>query len=130
MTKDSKETKDLMSSGDWLEEYNGELAIDAYQTNDSIIIKAPIAGVRPEDLEIAITDEMVTVKGQRKEETTETSKDYFCQECYWGGFTRSYALPVAVDSDKAEANLKNGILTIIIPKYEKTKTRTIKVKVE
>ena len=115
---------------DWLEEYEGQLAIDAYQTTDNVIIKAPIAGVSPEDLEISITDEVVSVKGERKDEGVVDKDSYFCQECYWGSFSRSYILPVAVDASKADASLKNGILTISIPKQEKTKTRVLKVKTD
>lgn len=126
----NKETKDLANADDWMDEYGGQLAIDAYQTNDSLIVKAPIAGVNHEGLDISITNEMITIKGQRKEEQEIVREDYFCQECYWGGFSRSYMLPIAVDADKAEASLKNGILTIKIPKLEKTKTRTVKVKIE
>jgi HSP20 family protein len=112
---------------DWLEEYEGQLAIDAYQTQDNVVIKAPIAGVSSENLEISITDEVVTIKGERKDEEIVSKDGYFCQECYWGAFSRSYILPVAVDANKAEASLKNGILTIVIPKQEKTKTRILKV---
>lgn len=126
----AKDQKDITNESDWLEEYEGQLAIDAYQTNDTVIIKAPIAGVRPEDLEISITDEMVSVRGERRESTEIQKESYFCQECYWGSFSRSYLLPVAVDSEKADAQLKNGILTIIIPKLEKTKTRILKVKAD
>lgn len=125
-----KETKDLSGREDWLEEYEGELAIDAYQTGDSVIVKAPIAGVNPEDLDISITNEVVTVKGKREEEREISRQDYFCQECYWGGFARSYVLPLAVNPDRAEAALKNGILTIKIPKLEKSKTRVVRVKAE
>lgn len=126
--KDANNLKDKDTEGeDWLEEYEGQLAIDAYQTQDSVVVKAPIAGVLEDDLEISITDEVVTIKGERKD-VQETDKDsYFCQECYWGSFSRSYILPVAVDANKAEAVLTNGILTITIPKQEKTKTRILKV---
>ena len=122
----AKERTRLEDEG-WLEEYEGQLAIDAYQTNEYVIVKAPIAGVKPQDLEISITDEVVTVKGQRHQEVTSTEADYFCQECYWGSFSRSYVLPIPVDADKAQANLKDGILTITIPKQEKAKTRILKV---
>lgn len=111
----------------WFEEYEGQLAVDAYQTNDSVVIKAPIAGVKPVDLEISITDEVVSVKGHRHQEVDAQASDYFCQECYWGAFSRSYVLPVPVDADKAQASLKDGILTIIIPKQEKSKTRVLKI---
>ena len=130
MAKDQKETKDLTTNEDWMEEYEGQLAIDAYQTEDEVIVKAPIAGVSPENLDVTITDEMITIKGERKEEQELQKDNYFCQECYWGSFSRSYVLPMAVDADKAQAALKNGILTVVVPKLEKTKTRSIKVKTE
>jgi len=124
------QNKDLESGSDWMEEYEGQLAIDAYQNADEVVIKAPIAGVKPEDLEISITDEVVSVKGERRESNEVTKDNYFCQECYWGGFSRSYVLPVAVDSEQAQASLKHGILTIKIPKMEKTKTRILKISAE
>jgi len=111
----------------WFEEYEGQLAVDAYQTNDSVVVKAPIAGVKPSDIDISITDEVLTVRGQRKQEMTVEQAEYFCQECYWGSFSRSYVLPVPVDGDKAQAALKDGILTITIPKQEKSKTKVIQV---
>ena len=112
---------------DWMEEYEGQLAVDVYQTPESVVIKAPIAGVKPEDLEISITDEVVTLRGERKDVEEISRENYFCQECYWGAFSRSYVLPVAVDSEAAHASLKDGILTIDIPKQEKTKTRILSV---
>lgn len=122
----SKDNKKLEDEG-WLEEYEGQLAVDAYQTNDAVIVKAPIAGVKPQDLEISITDEVVSIRGQRQQEASPDEADYFCQECYWGSFSRSYVLPIAVDSDKAKADLKDGILTVIIPKQDKAKTRILKI---
>ncbi len=115
---------------DWMEEYEGQLAVDVFQTDDDVVLKAPIAGVKPEDLEISITDEVVTIKGERKESNEIARENYLCQECYWGSFSRAYVLPVAVTGDKAQASLKNGILTIKIPKQEKTKAKTIEVKTE
>lgn len=116
---------------EWLEDESeeGQLAIDAYQDEDNVVLKAPIAGVSIEDLEISITDEVVTIKGQRRNEADVERQNYFVQECYWGSFMRSYILPVSVDAAKAEASLRNGILTIKIPKQEKTKTRVLKVQV-
>ena len=117
-----------VQEADWLaDDYEGQLAIDVYQTDDDIILKAPIAGVQPEDLEVAVTDDTVTVKGERHDEQAQSRDSYFCQECYWGSFSRSYILPVAVDADKAEASLKNGVLTIRIPKLEKSRARSITV---
>jgi len=115
---------------DWMEDYEGQLAVDVYQTDDNVVLKAPIAGVRPEDLEISITDEVINIKGTRKFAEEIARENYFAQECYWGAFSRSYILPVAVSSEKATASLKNGILTVTIPKQEKTKTKTIEIKAE
>ena len=115
---------------DWLEESEGQLAIDVYQTENDIILKAPIAGVAREDLEISITDEVINIKGERKASDEAAKENFFAQECYWGAFSRSYVLPIAVDSEKASATLKIGILTIKIPKLEKTKTKTIEIKTE
>lgn len=128
MSNTDTNSKDWMgaSEEESLEE-EGQLAIDAYQTEDEVHIQAPIAGVKPQDLEIAITDEVVTIKGQRQKDDTINSENYFTQECYWGPFSRSYLLPIAVEADHAKATLKNGILSIKVPKQEKTKTRFIKV---
>lgn len=115
---------------EWIEEAEeGQLAIDAYHDDDNIYLKAPIAGVNIDDLEISITDEVVTIRGTRKNDQEVERSNYFVQECYWGTFMRSYILPVSVDAAKAEALLRNGILTIRIPKQEKTKTRVLKVQV-
>lgn len=122
--------KSIAESGDWMETYEGQLAIDVYQDENNVIIKAPIAGVGREDLELSITDEVVTIKGERKTQGAETRENYLCQECYWGPFSRAYVLPLEVIGEKAQASLKNGILTITIPKIEKTKTKTIEIKAE
>ena len=117
-------------SDEWEQEFEGQLAIDAFQTEDDVIIIAPIAGVRSEDLEISITDEVVSIKGERREASEVNKENYFVQECYWGNFSRSYVLPVQVDSERASAGLKDGVLTITIPKLEKTKTRILKIRTE
>lgn len=124
------DTNDISADSDWMQDYEGQLAIDAYETDDSIVVKAPIAGVKPEDLEISITDEAVSIKGKRKEEHEIVRDNYLAQECYWGSFSRVYNLPIAVDSEKAKASLKHGILTIKIPKLEKSKRKIITVKAE
>jgi len=113
----------------WLES-EGQLTIDVYQTPQEIIIKSAVAGVKPEDIDISIVNDMVTIKGQRSQEETVKSDDYFYQECYWGRFSRSVILPVEVDSDRINASLKNGILTIRMPKLDKAKVKKIKIKSE
>jgi HSP20 family protein len=115
---------------DWLSDYEGQLALDAYQTNDAVIIKAPVAGVKPENIEVSIVDETVTIKGERKMEEEIANENYFAQECYWGAFSRQIALPPGADSEKANASLKNGVLTITIPKVPKSKTKVLKIATE
>ena len=112
---------------EWLTEYEGQLAIDAYQTDDAFIIKAPIAGVKKEDLDVSITDTTVTIKGTRHIDDTIKKENYIAQECYWGSFSRSFQIPEGADSEKSTAVLKNGILTIKIPKEAKSKTRSINI---
>jgi HSP20 family protein len=113
----------------WFEEdYEGQLSVDVYQTKELIIVKSTIAGVKPEDLEIYLHNDLLTIRGKREQKIEEKDVDYFYKECYWGGFSRSIILPVDVQADKVEANFKDGILTIILPKSQKSKLINIKVK--
>ncbi len=110
------------------EPQEAELAIDMYQTPTEIIIKTMVAGVKPEDLQIAITREMVTIKGTREVHNDLSDGDFFAQELYWGSFTRSVMLPQEVDSENAEAVERHGLLTIKLPKIIKERSKTLKVK--
>lgn len=116
-------------NNDWVaEDYEeGQLSVDVYQTKDSLLIKSTIAGVRPEDIDIAINNDMLTIRGKREVEETVSEEDYLYQECYWGGFSRSIILPCEVQADKVEANLKNGVLTITLPKAKKAKGIQVQV---
>ena len=114
---------------EWLEEEEGQLSVDVYQDKDNIIIKSTIAGVKP-DIDISINNDLITIKGKREMEEIVKDEDYFYQECYWGSFSRSIILPVEVKADQAQAELKNGILTIILPKAKPSKAVSIKVKGE
>ena len=117
---------------DWLEETGGEeegqLTIDVYQTDSEIVIKSTVAGVNPEDIDISITNDMVTLRGRRTKDEAVETENYFYQELYWGSFSRSVILPAEIDSDKSKATIKNGILTIRLPKLAKSKTKKITVK--
>lgn len=110
------------------EEEEGQLAIDVFKTDNEIIIQSTIAGVKAEDLDITIQNDMVTIKGERKREIEVPPENYFYQECYWGPFSRSVILPEEVKAEKATAELKNGILTLRLPKAEKSKATKIKVR--
>lgn len=112
---------------DWLDS-EGELTVDVYQTDEEIVIQSAIAGIEPEDLDISIEKDMITIRGKREKQFEEKEKNYFYQECYWGRFSRKIILPVEVNSSKISASMKNGILTIRIPKIEGKKKTKISVK--
>jgi HSP20 family protein len=106
----------------------GELSVDVYQTPSEIIIEAMVAGVKPEDLHLSITRDMVTIKGRRDGNTQVTHDDYFYKELYWGSFTRSILLPHEVEIEEAEAVEKHGLLIIRLPKVDKARQTKLKVK--
>lgn len=106
----------------------GALTIDVYQTDNDIVIVSTIAGVTAKDLDVSITNDMVTISGERKNSTKIKQENYFYQECYWGPFSRSVILPIDVDAEKSTAELKDGVLTITLPKSEKVKIKKIPVK--
>ncbi|MEI6170037.1 MAG: Hsp20/alpha crystallin family protein [Candidatus Saccharibacteria bacterium] len=116
---------------EWMneEEFEGQLAVDVYQTKDMIVVKAPIAGVKPEDIDVAISEDVVTIRGDRKDEFAVEKDNYYVQECFWGSFSRSVILPTSTVAEKADASLKDGVLTIQIPKVvQEDKVKKIKVK--
>ena len=126
---DSEETQ----GKDWLEDedFAGQLAVDVFQEDDNIIIKSTIAGVKPEDIDIAINNDMITIRGKRGKEHEVAEKDFFYKECYWGGFSRSVILPCEVRVEQINASMKNGILTVVLPKAKKiSKVTVVKVKEE
>ena len=106
----------------------GELSVDVYQTNTEIIIEAMVAGVKPEDLHLSITRDMVTIKGRRDGNTQVPHDDYVYKELYWGGFTRTILLPHEVEIEEAEAVEKHGLLIIRLPKVDKARQTKLKVK--
>ncbi|MBI4054106.1 MAG: Hsp20/alpha crystallin family protein [Candidatus Doudnabacteria bacterium] len=112
----------------WVNEYEGQLTLDVYQTKDNVMIKSTIAGVKAEDLDITIANDMVTIRGERKKDEEVRAEDYFYQECYWGPFSRSIILPVDIDVEGVNAEIKDGILTVMLPKAAKAKTKKIRVK--
>ena len=113
---------------DEMEMEEGELSVDVYQTPNEIIIEAMVAGVKPEDLHLSITRDMVTIKGRRDGNTQVTHDDYFYKELYWGAFTRTILLPHEVEIEEAEAVEKHGLLIIRLPKVDKARQTKLKVK--
>jgi HSP20 family protein len=108
----------------------GQLALDIYQTATHLVILAPIAGVKLTDLHVAVTEDILSIKGARFLDFNIPPEDYLTQECFWGDFSRSIVLPAAVDSSKINASFKDGILKITIPKTESIKTKVVRIKSE
>jgi len=103
-------------------------AIDMYQTDDEIVVKAALPGFKTDDVQINITGEVLTLKGEVKQQGEKKERAWHIREQRWGSFERSIALPTEVMSDKAKAEFENGILTVTLPKAEDVKPRTITVK--
>ena len=114
----------------WFDEESedGELTIDVYQSPSEIVIKSMVAGVKPEDLDISITRDMVTIKGKRETERTVSDDDYFHRELYWGSFSRTIMLPAEIEVEEADAVEKHGLLIIRLPKIDKNRQTRLRVK--
>ncbi len=110
------------------EEEEGQLAVDMCQTPKEIIIKTMVAGVKPEDLDISITRDMVTIRGKRLEIYESNDNDFFHKELYWGSFSRTIILPSEIEIEEAEAVEKHGLLTLTLPKIDKNKQSKLKIK--
>ncbi|MBI1838933.1 MAG: Hsp20/alpha crystallin family protein [Candidatus Colwellbacteria bacterium] len=123
--KEEKSDKEPTEIGD---EGEGQLTVDVYQTPDEIVVESTIAGVDKDNIDIDVTTESVTIRGERRREERIDESDYFYQECFWGKFSRSIILPQEIDPDKAHSSIKNGILTIHLPKIHRNKSRKIKIK--
>lgn len=108
-------------------DFEGELAIDVYETDNDFIIQSTIAGVKAEDLDITIENDIVTIRGSREKQVTQDTKKHYYQECYWGAFSRQVILPEEVDGSGAQATMKDGVLTLRIPKTIKVQKHKIKV---
>lgn len=118
------EIKPKSKEKSWFEP-EGQLTIDVYQTNGEIVIQSAVAGIRPENLDILIENDIVTITGNREKVAEKEDVNYFYQECYWGRFSRKVILPAEVNGARAEATMKQGVLTIRIPKIERDKKQKI-----
>jgi len=110
------------------EEQEGELSVDIYQTPDAIVVKALVAGVIPNSIDISLTRDMITIRGNREEHKEVEREDYFYKELYWGAFARTILLPEEIDVDEADASTNHGILVIRLPKINKERKTKLKVK--
>ena len=125
MPKRKKEIK--IEQEKWFEP-EGELAVDVYQTEKEIIIEAPVAGVKIEDLDVTLDDDVIKIRGKRERHSETESRNYLIQECHWGLFSKSIILPVEIDGSKIDASIKEGVLTIKVAKIEGKREKKIKIK--
>jgi HSP20 family protein len=115
---------------EWMEESaeEGQLTVDVFNTANDIVIKTIVAGVKPEDLDISISRDMVTIRGKREESREVSDDDYFHRELYWGSFSRTILLPEEIDVESSEASEKHGLLSIRLPKLDKRKQTKLRVR--
>lgn len=106
----------------------GQLPVDVHQTTNDVIVRAFVAGVRPDDLNISISRDMVEIEGSRMEREQVSSADYFTRELFWGSFSRAITLPQEIDVEASSASAKDGLLTLILPKLDKAKQTKLRVK--
>lgn len=120
-------TPQAASDDDWdeeqLQDMPGMLAVDVYETKEKLFVKARTAGVNRDDLDVSISDNTLTIRGTLSSGEEVDAENYHIQECYWGEFSRTLALPVQVKEDEVEAVLKDGVLTI---SFTKVKQETVK----
>jgi HSP20 family protein len=105
----------------------GQLAVDVYETKEKLVVKARTAGVNRNDLDVSIADNTLSIRGTLSAGNEEDVENYFVQECYWGEFSRSIALPVPVKEDEIEAILKDGVLTISFTKVKQDTVKKIQI---
>lgn len=106
----------------------GQLSVDVLQTPEEIIIKSIVAGIKPEDLDVSITRDSVTLKGSREEESAAHHNDYFHRELTWGSFSRTIALPAEIDVEQAEAIEQHGLLVLRLPKIDNARQTKLQVR--
>ena len=112
----------------WMDDAEGELAVDVHQDDDSVIVKTMTAGVDPDDIEITVSRDTITIRGKRENIHEVHDHDFFHKELYWGSFSRTIMLPCEVESEEATAKEEHGLLTITLPKIDKHKQTKVKIK--
>ncbi len=112
----------------WPEIGAGNVPLDIYQTDKNLIVKATLPGVKPEEVDISLSGDSVTIKGEHKEEQESKEENYFRREIKYGSFNRTARLPVPIKSDKAEATFDDGVLTLTLPKAEESRPKKINIK--
>ncbi len=113
---------------EWLAPAEGTLALDMYETEDSVVVKSAVPGIKPDDIDITISGNILSISGETKVEEEVKEDDYIRRERRYGSFSRSVTLPEALEPDKAEASFEDGVLTLNIPKAPEAKPKVIKIK--
>jgi HSP20 family protein len=128
--KDKKNKEEIIDTPETEEKQDwnmdeGQLVIDVYETDRDLTVQAAISGIKTEDLDISLENDMLIIKGERLDPNRAKNKKYFVQECYFGPFSREIILPREIDTSKIKAEIKEGILTIKMPKIERAKNKRI-----
>lgn len=117
-------------SGQLMPTDGATLAVDMYETDDDVIVETALPGIDPDDVEVSVSRDVLTIRGETKAEEDVEEEDYIYRERRYGAYARSLTLPVAVEADQAEAEYENGMLTLSLPKVEEAKPKAIQVKVK
>ncbi len=128
MDDEPSEIEDEEDMDDTPATVEGQLGIDLFETPVEVIVKTMIPGVRKDDIDISLSRDMLTIRGERKDEKTIADDDYHYRELYWGAFSRTVKLPHEVDIDKAEATESQGMLTLRLPRVDKERQTKVKLK--
>lgn len=130
LASDDTDTTAVVAEEAWddsEEEFPGQLAVDVYETEDKLVVKARTAGVNKEELDVSISDGILTISGTLSSGDDTDAINWHIQECYWGEFNRTLALPVSVKEDEVEAVLKDGVLTISFNKVRQEQAKKIQI---
>lgn len=122
-----EEAEEEESSEETADEHEGQLTVDVYQTPTHIVVQAPMAGVKAEDVDVSINNDMITIRGRRQQKNEVSGDNYYYREVFWGPFSRSVLMPSEVDSNRTEASFKNGLLTVKMAKVNTDGVRQVKI---
>jgi HSP20 family protein len=121
---------DFMSPRLWRAEGEWAFPVDVYETDEAVVVKAALPGMNPDDVEISLSNDALTIRGEVKQEEKTERENYYRRELRYGSFARTVPLPTRVDQERAEAEFENGLLTVTLPKAEELRPKSIKVRVK
>jgi HSP20 family protein len=124
MAKENTETKQEKKK--WGSPH-GQLVVDVYETEKELVVQSAIAGIKNDQIDVSLDNDILIIKGEREDPSKDKDKRYFLKECYWGDFSKEIILPREIDTSKIDAKVKDGILTVRMPKIERAKSKKIEV---